>query len=393
METIKKYAGIFLNILTPLLITALIWFAGPKLLKFFMPFVIGMLIALAAAPLVRFLEKRVKLMRHFTSMLIIIGALALIVLAAWLILSRLVHEGIQLAQDAPALFESFSNEIRQTILGLENVLTMLPDSVRQGILNGLDNLSASVSDMTASLYSPAMEMAGSLARSIPNILVYTVVTLMSAYYFLADYDKLIAAAKTKMPDVFVWVVRFIRRKSGEIVGGYFLAQFRIMIVIAVILAVGLTMLKVSYSGLVAFLIAFLDFLPIFGTGTVLLPWALLKLLNGAYGTAVFLLILYGLTQLVRQLIQPKLLGASMGMDPFLTLLFLYIGYKLDGFTGMILSVPVGLILLEVVRLGAYDGLVDGVMTLYREGRTLMKQARSDKKEEGDSPETTDSENK
>lgn len=392
MEIIKKYAGIFLNILTPLLITALIWFAGPKLLKFFMPFVIGMLIALAAAPLVRFLEKRVKLMRHFTSMLIIIGALALIVLAAWLILSRLVHEGIQLVQDAPALFESFSNEIRQTILGLENVLTMLPDSVRQGILNGLDNLSASVSDMTASLYSPAMEMAGSLARSIPNILVYTVVTLMSAYYFLADYDKLIAAAKTKMPDVFVWVVRFIRRKSGEIVGGYFLAQFRIMIVIAVILAVGLTMLKVSYSGLVAFLIAFLDFLPIFGTGTVLLPWALLKLLNGAYGTAVFLLILYGLTQLVRQLIQPKLLGASMGMDPFLTLLFLYIGYKLDGFTGMILSVPVGLILLEVVRLGAYDGLVDGVMTLYREGKTLMKQARSDKKQKGDAPETTDSEN-
>ena len=76
MNTVKKYAGIFLNIAVPLAVTFLIWFAGPKIISFFMPFVIGLVIALAAAPLVRFLERRVKLMRRFTSMAIIVGALA-----------------------------------------------------------------------------------------------------------------------------------------------------------------------------------------------------------------------------------------------------------------------------------------------------------------------------
>ncbi|MDY4970055.1 MAG: AI-2E family transporter, partial [Lachnospiraceae bacterium] len=113
----------------------------------------------------------------------------------------------------------------------------------------------------------------------------------------------------------------------------------------------------------------------------LIPWAVIKLLNGSYGAAVFLLVLYALTQLIRQLIQPKLIGDTMGMNPLLTLLFLYIGYRVGGFTGMILAVPIGMILLEVIRMGAYDSLIDGVQALYHEAVLLMKEARYHKKEE------------
>lgn len=381
MDTVKKYAGIFLNIAVPLVITFLIWFLGPKVISFFMPFVIGLVIALAAAPLVRFLEHRVKLMRRFTSMAIIVGALALIVLVIWLVLSNLVREGIHFIQDAPELLDSMGNELRSTMVKLQQLMKLLPDDVQQSILNGMDNLGNIISQSVSSLYSPTVEMAGSVARSIPSILVYTVVTLMSAYFFLADYDKLIDMAKKSMPDMFMKAMTFVRKKSGEIVGSYFLAQFRIMFVIAVVLAIGLTIAGVSYSGLVAVLIAILDFLPIFGTGTILIPWALIKLLNGAYGAAVFLIVLYGLTQLIRQLIQPKLIGDTMGMNPLLTLLFLYVGYRLGGFTGMILAVPIGMILLEAIRMGAYDSLIDGVQTLYHEAVLLMEQARSNKKEE------------
>ncbi|MDO5409340.1 MAG: sporulation integral membrane protein YtvI [Lachnospiraceae bacterium] len=378
MSTVKKYAGILLNIVVPLVVTALIWFAAPKVIGFFMPFVIGMVIALAAAPLVRFLERRVKLMRHFTSMLIIVGALALIVLGLWLVGSHLIRESLQFINDAPALYQSFSGELLQTVQKLEHVLTLLPDNVQQGIFNAIDNLGDLISSGAASLYSPTVEAAGNVARSIPSVLVYTIITLMSAYFFLADFDKLVEMAKKSMPDIFVRTIAFLRKESSRIVGGYFLAQFRIMCVIGVVLAVGLTIAGVSYSGLVAFLIAILDFLPIFGTGTVLIPWALIKLLNGAYGAAVFLLALYGLTQLIRQLIQPKLIGDTMGMNPLLTLLLLHIGYRFNGFTGMILAVPIGMILLEIIRLGAYDSLIDGVTALYREASLLMKQARQKK---------------
>ena len=381
MDTVKKYTGIFLNIAVPLVITSLIWFVGPKIIVFFLPFVIGLVIALVAAPLVRFLERRVKLMRRFTSMAIIVGALALIVLLLWLILSNLIREGYRFLQDAPALLDSMGEELRHTIMKLQQILKVLPDDVQQSIFSGMDNLGKVISDSISSMSAPAMEVVGSVARSIPDILVDTVVILMSAYFFLADYDKLLETAKKIMPDMFVRAMAFLKKTSGEIVGSYFLAQFRIMFVIAVVLAVGLTIAGVSYSGLVAVLIAILDFLPIFGTGTVLIPWALIKLLNGSYSAAVFLLVLYGLTQLIRQLIQPKLIGDTMGMNPLLTLLFLYVGYQLGGFTGMILAVPVGMILLEAIRMGAYDSLIDGVSALYHEAVLLMEQARCNKKEE------------
>ncbi|MDY2629396.1 MAG: sporulation integral membrane protein YtvI [Lachnospiraceae bacterium] len=381
MDTVKKYTGIFLNIAVPLIITSLIWFVGPKIIVFFLPFVIGLVIALVAAPLVRFLERRVKLMRRFTSMAIIVGALALIVLLLWLILSNLIREGYRFLQDAPALLDSMGEELQHTIIKLQQILKVLPDDVQQSIFSGMDNLGKVISDSISSMSAPAMEVVGSVARSIPDILVDTVVILMSAYFFLADYDKLLETAKKIMPDMFVRAMAFLKKTSGEIVGSYFLAQFRIMFVIAVVLAVGLTIAGVSYSGLVAVLIAILDFLPIFGTGTVLIPWALIKLLNGSYSAAVFLLVLYGLTQLIRQLIQPKLIGDTMGMNPLLTLLFLYVGYQLGGFTGMILAVPVGMILLEAIRMGAYDSLIDGVSALYHEAVLLMEQARCNKKEE------------
>lgn len=380
LNTVKKYAGIFLNISVPLAITFLICFLGPKIISFFMPFVIGLIIALAAAPLVRFLERRVKLMRRFTSMAIIVGALALIVFLIWLVLSNLIREGIQFVQDAPAILDAMGEELRNTVEKLQQMMKLLPDNVQQSIFDGMDNMGNTVSESISSLYSPTVEIAGNVARRIPGILISTIVALMSAYFFLADYDKIIDAAKKTMPDIFMKTMTFIRKKSGEIVGSYFLAQFRIMFVIAAVLAVGLTIAGVSYSGLVAVLIAILDFLPIFGTGTVLIPWAVIKLLNGAYGAAVFLIVLYGLTQLIRQLIQPKLIGDTMGMNPLLTLLFLYIGYRLGGFTGMILAVPIGMIMLEVIRMGAYDSLIDGVQALYHEAVHLMKEARYHKNE-------------
>lgn len=381
MNTVKRYTGIFLNIAVPLIITAFIWFVGPKILSFFMPFLIGLLIAMAAAPVVRFLERRVKLMRHFTSMVIIVGALALIVLAIWLVLSRLVREGIQFLEDAPVLFDAIGEELSLTMVKLEQFMQLLPDDVRQGIFDGVNNLGGMVSEGITSLYSPTVAAAGSVARSIPSILVYAVVILMSSYFFLADMDKLREQMQKHMPAFFVKAVDFVKKKSGQIVGSYFLAQFRIMFVIGVVLAIGLTILEVSYSGLVAFLIAILDFLPIFGTGTVLIPWAVIKLLNGAYGAAVYLLALYGITQLIRQLIQPKLIGDTMGMDPLLTLFLLYVGYRFKGFTGMILAVPVGMILLEAIRIGAYDSLIDGVTALYQDMTSLMKQARCRNKDQ------------
>ena len=111
------------------------------------------------------------------------------------------------------------------------------------------------------------------------------------------------------------------------------------------------------------MIAFLDFLPFFGTGTALIPWAVYQLVTGNFRMLIGLLILYGVTQLVRQLIQPKLVGDSMGIRPLPTLAFLYIGYRIGSVLGMIFAVPVGMIIINLYKAGAFDYILDDVKIL------------------------------
>ena len=118
-----------------------------------------------------------------------------------------------------------------------------------------------------------------------------------------------------------------------------------------------------FSILLALAIAFLDFLPFFGTGTALIPWAVYEFLTGDYKRVLALVVLYGVTQLVRQLIQPKLVGDSIGLTPLFTLVLLYTGYRVEGIFGMIVAVPIGLIVVNLYKAGAFDYILDDVKIL------------------------------
>jgi len=156
----------------------------------------------------------------------------------------------------------------------------------------------------------------------------------------------------------------------RLVGGYFLAQFRIMFVVAAILLAGFLILGVKYAFLLAVLVAILDFLPLFGTGTVLIPWAVIQFFAGDYPLAVGLVLLYVLTQVIRQVIQPKIVVDSMGLPPLLTLVLLYLGFKLQGISGMILAVPLGILVLNLYRYGVFNSMFENIKLLVQEIRNL-----------------------
>ena len=157
--------------------------------------------------------------------------------------------------------------------------------------------------------------------------------------------------------------RFITEKFRKAIGGYFKAQFKIMGVVALILLTGFLILRIHSAVLLALLIAFLDFLPFFGTGTALIPWAALKVLSADYKFAVGLIIIYLVSQLVRQLIQPKIVGDSIGLDPLSTLFFMFIGYKVSSIFGMIIAVPIGMILVSLYQAGAFADVIRDVKEL------------------------------
>jgi len=129
------------------------------------------------------------------------------------------------------------------------------------------------------------------------------------------------------------------------------------------LVIGLSILKVDYALLIALGIAILDFLPFFGTGTVMVPWAVVKILSADYKMAVGLLVIWGVGQLARQIIQPKIVGDSIGVAPIPTLFLLFIGYKVGGVFGMIFAVPIGLIVFTMYEEGAFETTKNSVLIL------------------------------
>ena len=370
----KRYLRMILNIVIPLLGLCLVIFLGPRLLHFFMPFVVGWILALLANPLVRFLERRVKLVRRHGSMLIIIAALAIVIglfYGAGLLVYR--EMGSFLA-DAPEIYQSVIAEIENALQNGRKLAEYFPQNLQPPLLAFSDNLDGLFGKLVSRAAEPTVQIAGHVAKSIPNLLVNMVIIILSSYLFLADRESIMRWLKEHLPAFVFRYIEYMKRDAKGVIGGYFLAQFRIMCVVALILAAGFLVLGVRYGVLLAFLTAILDFLPIFGTGTVLFPWAVVKLFAGEYAYATGLILLYILTQVVRQIIQPKIVGESMGLPPLMTLFLLYLGFKLRGLTGMILAVPVGLVFINFYKYGAFDSMI-------RNFRMLMEAIQKFRREE------------
>ena len=370
----KRCFRMILNIVIPLLGLCLVIFLGPRLLHFFMPFVVGWILALLANPLVRFLERRVKLVRRHGSMLIIIAALAIVIglfYGAGLLVYR--EMGSFLA-DAPEIYQSVIAEIENALQNGRKLAEYFPQNLQPPLLAFSDNLDGLFGKLVSRAAEPTVQIAGHVAKSIPNLLVNMVIIILSSYLFLADRESIMRWLKEHLPAFVFRYIEYMKRDAKGLIGGYFLAQFRIMCVVALILAAGFLVLGVRYGVLLAFLTAILDFLPIVGTGTVLFPWAVVKLFAGEYAYATGLILLYILTQVVRQIIQPKIVGESMGLPPLMTLFLLYLGFKLRGLTGMILAVPVGLVFINFYKYGAFDSMI-------RNFRMLMEAIQKFRREE------------
>ena len=363
---------LLLNIVIPASGWILALSAGPWLLKFFMPFVIGLVIALIANPLVRFLERRLRLVRRHSSLLIVAAVLALVIGLIYLVISRTVRAARSFAEYLPQLYETAEAAVRQGLERVGGSMDFLPQSLRES----WEALGSSLGDYLGLAVEkaapPTVEAAGSVARVIPSLLVYSVVTVLSAYFFIVERDRIAAFLRGHLPAGALRYQEYLKGELKRLVCGYFLAQLKIMGVVWLILTAGFFVLGVGYAPLWALLISLLDFLPVFGTGTVLIPWGIIVVLDGEYAFAAGLLLLYVLTQVTRQAVQPKLVGDSMGLNPFLTLLFLYLGFKAGGIAGMILAVPVGLFFLNLYHFGAFKGMTDSAAALIQEIQAFRK---------------------
>ena len=374
MENGRPYWQVIVSLVFSIVATVLFVFAGIKAIGFLMPFVVGWIISAIAAPVVNWLEKRFKIVKKLGSALIVVIVLALIVLVLYVAISKISAEIGDLVKNFPDLYAQLETGFRQIGDTLSGAFVKLPEGIQNGWNVFVENLDQTMGNLMSKFSQPTVTAAGNFAKSLPSYLIAFIVAMMSAYFFTVQREEVILWMKKVSPPSVAKRMALVMDNLKYAVGGYFKAQFKIMAVVFLILFAGLAAFGVRYAVLLAFLISFFDFLPFFGTGAAMIPWALYQFLMGNYKMAIGLVIIYVVTQLVRQVLQPKLVGDSMGMNPLVTLLLLYIGYKVSSVLGMILAVPIGMVFINMCQAGAFDYifddvriLVDGILGLREKG--------------------------
>ena len=139
-----------------------------------------------------------------------------------------------------------------------------------------------------------------------------------------------------------------------------------MIVVFVILFTIFLIMGQKYAALIALITAFLDFLPFLGTGIILTPWAIYEIITGDYKAAVILVAAYFISLFVHRILEPKLIGDSVGMSPFLTLISMFIFYRLIGMLGLIVGIPIAMVLQAFYEGGVFDNTIRGIKILVKD---------------------------
>lgn len=362
--TTQTYIKALLNLVTALVILALLIFLLPRVLMFFLPFVLGWIISLMAKPIVHVLEEKLKLKRKAGSAIVIVLVLAIVIAIVYGICYFIINQIIGFASDFPDIWASVTKEFDR----FGNSMTGFYEKLPKGLRESLDTLGENGEKYFNSLsFGPdkiKFSAVGDFVNKIPDVIMGIVMTLLSSYFFVADKDYLKRAMDHYLPASVGYHWDTIKRSIKNAFGGYFKAQFKIEIWIYLITVVGLLIIRVDYAILVALGICFMDFLPVFGAGTIMVPWAIIKFVNGEYLMGIALLIIWGVGQLVRQIIQPKIVGDSVGIDPIPTLFLLFIGFAVKGVLGMILAIPIGIILKNLYEEGAFESTIESFQILF-----------------------------
>jgi len=321
-----------------------LWIVGRYLLSLLLPFILALALALLTRPLARRLSALTRISPRISAALCTLLALATLgALCYWLVgrlLSEIQNLVFFLAEDV----QDPNGEIARILSlfqGLAARFPFLEHLAKIDLLSGwIGDPSTFFAERMRDIVERMSEGVGSfvtgLLRRLPSLLLFCLVTVISCFYFSVEFDTVKRVICRLVPKK--WRPHFPewqRRASGAF-RRYLRAYLLLFLLTLAELTVGFLLLSVRYPFLLAFITALLDILPVLGVGTVLIPYALLSLLTGNIARGIWLLVLYAVITIVRQIAEPHLVGKSLGLHPILMLVSFYVAFRLFGVAGILL---------------------------------------------------------
>ena len=323
--------------LSALLIFLTVWLGLRYLFPLFSPFVLGAGLALVAEPMVSFLHKRAHVPRPVSagigvSMAFCFLAMLLLLLCAFLVRELGTLTGVlpDLEQTAKSGFSLVQNWLLQ-------LSAHTPKSVQPLLQENVNALFSDGAALVDKAVGYLLGLAGSLLSHVPDSALSLGTAILSAFLISAKLPRIKKWLLRRIPKEKLRALLDTGRRIKKVFCSWLLAQIKLMGVTFTILLLGFVILRIPYALLWAFGVCLVDALPVLGTGTVLLPWSLICLLQEDTARAVGIANLYIVVTLIRSALEPKLLGRHLGLDPLVTLMAMYAGYKLWGIGGMILA--------------------------------------------------------
>ena len=310
--------------------------AGALLLPLLLPFLLAYLLALGAEPAVAALGRRTRLPRWTCSGLCVTGLFLLLGVLLGFFGRVLWEELLRLVGRLPALLRQLEPVLAGLRASLEELARRAPDGLSAPLIRWIGELFAGGAGLLESLYGFLSGLVSGIVSAVPRLLLGLLTTVIAAYMSSAALPRLKAWLRCRLPAAWQEWLRLARDRARTVFGGWCRAQAKLLLLVFVLLSLGLWILGTDFPLLFGGLIALLDALPVLGTGTVLLPWALLSFLQERSALGFGLLALYGLCSLSRSVLEPHLVGRQLGLPPLLTLMAFYIGFRLFGIAGMIL---------------------------------------------------------
>lgn len=358
------YGGVNLNVVYIhrvvrfLFVIGVIVFSGATLFyisTFTYPFIIAIILAFLMNPLVDFLEQKAHIPRGFSvtfSMLLIFSALTGLIM---LLITELVSGTNYLASVLPNHIEFFVTYIEDLIANsiipfynkTATLFNKLDTTQQHTVMNNIQNIGHTITTDASHVIQLSLENILAIIGWIPTTATALLFSLMATFFISKDWHRLERLTSKVVPHKIFLDGKKLMRDLKRALFGFITAQFTLLSLTTIVILIGLLILRVNYAITIALICGLIDFIPYLGTGVIFIPWIIYECIVGDTSIAIGLTVLYIIVMVQRQIIEPKVLSSSIGLDPLATLISLFIGFKWIGFFGLIIG-PIVLVIINTL---------------------------------------------
>ncbi len=337
-----------------LAISILVVYLAFKLAMFYIPFLIAFILSLLLEPIIKFIMKKTKFTRKFSSIIVFVIAISIIIgLLIWAI-TTLITESTNLLENINVYIDTGYSMFQNLISNFDLSKINIPPEVMSIIQNsGMEFL-----DTITEWAKNALTGVINFITSVPTLGVYFVITILSLYFMCVDKIYMIDQLEHHLPETWVKKIGVHLKGIVKTLGCYLKAEAILVLISFFVSLIGLYIFfflgwNIQFPLIIALGIAFVDALPIFGSGTVMIPWAGFLAFTGDMKLAIGIFVLWCIMSIIRQLVEPRIVSGQIGIHPIFTLIAMYTGFKFMGVWGLLLG-PIILIILKNI----YGAIID-----------------------------------